>query len=65
MIKLLRNESLEFGIIMNLVQKLEIGIEGRVRRTVSVEQQVQESATAGFEVKAGRKTAFIKIGNRW
>lgn len=44
MIKLLRNESLEFGTIMNLVQKLEIGIEGRVRRTVSVEQQVQELA---------------------
>lgn len=65
LIIMLRNELLSFGIIMNLVQMLELGIGNRLKRETSIEQQMQELTSAGFEVKPGRRTVFIKIGNRW
>lgn len=40
LITMLRDESLSFGTIMNLVQVLKLGIEKRVKRTATVEQQV-------------------------
>lgn len=60
LITMLRNELLSFGIIMNLVQMLELEIGNRLKRGTSIEQQMQELTSAGFEVKPGRRTVFIK-----
>nr|AAC16283.1 truncated vSAG protein [Mus musculus] len=65
LVTMLRNESLSFSTILTQIQKLEMEIENRKRRSTSVEEQVQGLLATGLEVKRGKKSAFVKIGDRW
>lgn len=64
LITMLRNDSLPLGTILNILQSLELGIENRKRRSTSLEEQVQDLVTADLEVKTGKRTVFVKIGDR-
>nr|AAA92738.1 superantigen [Mouse mammary tumor virus] len=65
LITMLRNESLPFSTIFTQIQRLEMGIENRKRRSTAVKEQVQEQSATGLEVKEGKRSVFVKIGDRW
>lgn len=48
LVTMLRNESLSFSTIFTQIQKLEMGIENRKRRSTSIEEQVQGCETSSF-----------------
>nr|AAA39753.1 Mtv-9 protein [Mus musculus] len=65
LIIMLRNESLPFSTIFTQIQRLEMGIENRKRRSTAVKEQVQGLSATGLEVKKGKRSVFVKIGDRW
>lgn len=65
LITMLRNKSLSFSTIFTQIQRLKMKIENRKRRSTSVKEQVQGLSATGLEVKEGKRSAFVKIRDRW